>query len=98
MEGEKRTTRGSRRTHSSARPSASEEGRPLNRDPGASASFDAPPKPANLEDREGPDKRRKRIQVAAYHLAEKRGFGAGGELEDWLEAEKRDDALNPRDC
>ncbi len=27
------------------------------------------------------------IQMAAYHLAEKRGFAPGHELDDWLEAE-----------
>jgi hypothetical protein len=27
------------------------------------------------------------ISVAAYFLAEKRGFSGGGELDDWLEAE-----------
>lgn len=27
------------------------------------------------------------IQDAAYHLAEKRGFAPGHELEDWLQAE-----------
>ncbi|QJD28591.1 DUF2934 domain-containing protein [Methylococcus geothermalis] len=28
------------------------------------------------------------IAEAAYYRAEKRGFAGGGELEDWLEAEK----------
>ncbi len=29
------------------------------------------------------------IEEAAYYLAEKRGFKAGYELQDWLEAEKQ---------
>lgn len=37
-------------------------------------------------------RRRNRIAVEAYYLAERRGFRPGGELEDWLEAEKRIDA------
>jgi hypothetical protein len=32
--------------------------------------------------------RESRIAVAAYYLAEKRGFAPGGELEDWLDAER----------
>ena len=30
----------------------------------------------------------KLIAVAAYHKAERRGFAQGGELQDWVEAEK----------
>lgn len=37
-------------------------------------------------------RRRNRIAVEAYYIAERRGFRPGGELEDWLEAEKRIDA------
>jgi hypothetical protein len=33
--------------------------------------------------------RRQRIAEAAYYNAERRGFREGGELEDWLEAERR---------
>ena len=32
---------------------------------------------------------RHRIEVAAYYLAEKRGFHPGYELQDWLAAEKQ---------
>jgi hypothetical protein len=28
------------------------------------------------------------IRTAAYHLAEKRGFQPGAEMDDWLEAER----------
>lgn len=33
------------------------------------------------------------IAEAAYFIAQKRGFGAGKEAEDWVEAEKQVDAL-----
>jgi len=37
----------------------------------------------------GPDPdRERRIAIAAYLRAERRGFAPGSELEDWLEAEK----------
>lgn len=39
-----------------------------------------------LEDRE------RRIRVAAYIKAERRGFAPGHELEDWLAAEMEEDA------
>jgi hypothetical protein len=40
------------------------------------------------------DKRRERIALAAYHIAERRGFQAGNEQDDWLAAEKQvDDEL-----
>lgn len=40
--------------------------------------------------------RRRRIAEAAYFKSEHRGFAAGMELEDWLEAESEiDDALRP---
>jgi Protein of unknown function (DUF2934) len=35
-----------------------------------------------------PDDRKRRIAIAAYLRAERRGFAPGSELEDWLEAEK----------
>ena len=35
----------------------------------------------------GLDDRQKRIELAAYYRAERRGFTPGHELEDWLEAE-----------
>jgi hypothetical protein len=36
-------------------------------------------------------RRQERIAVAAYYNAERRGFKAGGEQNDWLEAEKEID-------
>jgi hypothetical protein len=39
--------------------------------------------------------RHHRIQVAAYFLAERRGFASGHELDDWLEAE---DAIEAEDA
>jgi hypothetical protein len=32
------------------------------------------------------------IRIAAYYLAEKRGFAPGAELDDWLAAEAKIDA------
>ncbi|HET6471037.1 MAG TPA: DUF2934 domain-containing protein [Pseudomonadales bacterium] len=36
--------------------------------------------------------RHEAVQVAAYYLAERRGFQPGHELEDWINAEARLDA------
>lgn len=33
------------------------------------------------------DGRYERISMTAYYLAERRGFAAGGEVDDWLRAE-----------
>ncbi|AOY59127.1 MULTISPECIES: DUF2934 domain-containing protein [Desulfococcus] len=38
------------------------------------------------------EERLQKIALAAYYLAEQRGFSPGGELTDWLEAEKQFDA------
>lgn len=49
---------------------------------------------ANLERRDIPsfsESRESRIAEAAYWRAERRGFGAGQELDDWLAAEKEVD-------
>ena len=35
--------------------------------------------------------RERLVAMAAYYRAERRGFGAGGELEDWLAAEREID-------
>ena len=40
----------------------------------------------------GADNRLRRIAVKAYLRAERRGFGPGAELQDWLEAEKEEDS------
>jgi hypothetical protein len=39
-----------------------------------------------------PAERHRRICELAYRRAEQRGFAAGNELEDWLEAEREVDA------
>jgi hypothetical protein len=40
-----------------------------------------------------PEDRQQRIAEAAYYRAERRGFLADNELEDWLEAEREFDSL-----
>jgi hypothetical protein len=57
----------------------------------AAAKF---PKPASREDpqtkpvpRISPEERERLVAEAAYFIAERRGFEAGRELEDWLQAE-----------
>lgn len=39
----------------------------------------------------GPPAREQRIAELAYFKAERRGFASGGELQDWLEAEREVD-------
>ena len=39
------------------------------------------------------EQRRNYIEVAAYHIAERRGFAAGDPLEDWVRAEAEIDRL-----
>lgn len=41
-----------------------------------------------------PQQRQQQIARAAYLRAEQRGFETGGELEDWLAAEREVDAQN----
>ncbi len=41
--------------------------------------------------------RDRKIAEAAYYRAEARGFAAGYEMEDWLEAESEIDGDNPAD-
>ena len=41
------------------------------------------------------DERLEMIRVAAYHIAAKRGFGPGSELDDWLAAEQAIEQANP---
>jgi hypothetical protein len=71
----------------------------MNPDPGFPASPGQPAEPDKPEipGTEDPEERRKRIEVAAYFNAERRNFREGGELDDWLEAEKRDKAPNSGD-
>ncbi len=40
-----------------------------------------------------PDQRRHYIEVAAYYIAERRGFHGGSELDDWVQAEQEIDRL-----
>lgn len=49
----------------------------------------APGAPAGIT----PAERRRMVAEAAYFRAERRGFAAGGELEDWLQAETEIDQL-----
>lgn len=42
---------------------------------------------ANTRPRLLPEERRRLIAETAYFIAERRGFAAGWELEDWLQAE-----------
>lgn len=39
------------------------------------------------------EEREQLIAETAYRIAERRGFGCGHELDDWLEAEKQVDAM-----
>ncbi len=51
--------------------------------------------PRKAERRDAPDRnsaeRQESIAVAAYYNAERRGFESGGEVDDWLEAERQVD-------
>lgn len=52
---------------------------------------------AETSSQQGPPggvERRERVATAAYYNAERRGFSGGGELDDWLEAEKQVDRLD----
>jgi hypothetical protein len=40
-----------------------------------------------------PEQRRYYVEVAAYYIAERRGFHGGGELDDWVTAEAEIDRL-----
>lgn len=47
----------------------------------------------SAEGRDEPEEaRRPRISLAAYYWGLRRGFAPGGEIEDWLAAEKEDQA------
>ena len=67
---------------------------PVTRQPSANTSTDTEVTAATLERREIPsfsESREARIAEAAYWRAERRGFTAGQELDDWLAAEKEVD-------
>lgn len=56
----------------------------------------APADPATLSDTQTPstnDARHHDIATAAYYRGQARGFAPGGELEDWLEAEREMEAM-----
>ncbi len=64
------------------------------------AAADAGPAmaPADVQSRPqipelSPEQRRMYVEVAAYYIAERRGFHGGSELEDWLQAEAEIDRL-----
>ena len=40
-----------------------------------------------------PDQRHQLIELAAYYISERRGFGAASSDEDWLQAEQEVDAM-----
>jgi hypothetical protein len=55
----------------------------------------------NSERDDGPvalssEERHEMVAVAAYYLAEKRGFPGSGALDDWVEAERRIDSMIER--
>jgi hypothetical protein len=58
--------------------------------------------PANDEQRgkdtAGEEARRERIAVAAYYIAERRGFAGNNELDDWLDAEKSIEGISAADA
>ncbi len=89
---------GSNRTKPPAAPAAKQPATETPRS--APTSTDAEVTGANLERREIPsfsEDRATRIAEAAYWRAERRGFAAGQELEDWLAAEREvDDEIQGR--
>ncbi|NEV61703.1 DUF2934 domain-containing protein [Thiorhodococcus minor] len=48
---------------------------------------------AEIHDQPTPQQRHDMIAIAAYYLAEQRGFAPGGADKDWLEAEATIDAM-----
>jgi hypothetical protein len=61
----------------------------------AAGSAERTSKAADSLGTDASERRRRMIETAAYFRAEKRGFGAGRELEDWLEAEQEVAQLPP---
>lgn len=59
----------------------------------AAASRPARGNGASKSRRVNPDQRRNYIEVAAYYIAERRGFSGGHEAEDWATAEIEIDRL-----
>lgn len=82
-----RTSKSDNTSQRSSPPSRTEK-------PGGDLEAGATIKDSSLERREIPsysDSREARIAERAYWRAEQRGFAPGGELEDWLEAEREVD-------
>lgn len=52
-----------------------------------------PPKQTSRQPAIDPDRRRNYVEVAAYYIAERRGFAGGDEAADWLAAEQEIDRL-----
>lgn len=49
--------------------------------------------PANQVPQLGAEQRRYYVEIAAYYIAERRGFSGGSEFEDWVQAETEIDRL-----
>ena len=64
----------------------------MNANRGGSDEKDAARQDAAKQRAEREAERRRRIAIEAYYNAERRGFGESGELDDWLEAERRIDS------
>jgi hypothetical protein len=60
---------------------------PVLTDSVAVAGMESKRSPAATPERVDPDVRRQLVAAEAYFLAERRGFTAGGEHEDWMAAE-----------
>jgi len=91
-----RPPRGSKSDSPSSKSTAGARGRSTAGDMDAGSTI----KDSSLQRREIPsysDSREARIAEAAYWRAEQRGFAPGGELEDWLEAEKEVDTSSRSD-
>jgi hypothetical protein len=53
----------------------------------------AKPAPAGRKLEISPEQRRRRVELAAYFIAERHGFTPGREHEDWLAAEAQVDRM-----
>ena len=53
-----------------------------------SGTVSSPPSESAQVPARGPDAQRAMVAEQAYYRAERRGFAPGGELQDWLEAER----------
>jgi len=62
--------------------------------PASSSTFSRDPSPFSQRPVLSPDSSayRELVAIAAYYRAERRGFAPGGEVEDWLEAEREVEA------